>query len=73
MFVFLKAVAKSMPSGGWLALVFDGSGKFFDLNHRTFFFLTLEFVRWLRETTISVTDVPMRLFYLQLSLGYEDN
>ena len=51
MFVFLKAVAKSMPSGGWLALVFDGSGKFFDLNHRTFFFLTLEFVRWLRETT----------------------
>lgn len=37
-----------------LAVVFDSSGQFFDPNLRTFFFLTLEFVRRLRETTTAV-------------------
>ncbi len=46
-----KVAVKSMLSGVWLALLFDGSGKFFDLNHRTFFLPTLEFVRRLRENT----------------------
>jgi hypothetical protein len=34
-----------------LAIVFDGSRQFFDLNYRTVLFLTLIFVRWFGETT----------------------
>src|SRR5258708_8212726 len=47
---------------GYLAVVFDGSGKDFDLNHRTFFFPTLEFVRRLRKTT----QPPWRTLRLRL-------
>jgi len=38
------------------AVVFDSSGQFFDPNHRTFFFSTLEFVRWFWENTKDEAD-----------------
>jgi DNA-binding IclR family transcriptional regulator len=38
---------------GVLAIVFAGSRQFFDLDYRTFLFLSLVRVRWFRETTKS--------------------
>jgi hypothetical protein len=48
--MFFQTLACIIKGFGALAVMFDGSGKFLNLNHRTFFFLMLDFVRGLGET-----------------------
>lgn len=57
-----KPGVRQFPVKRKLAKMFDGSGKFFDLNHRTLFFFMLTSVRDFGETTndFSVFQLPSK-------------